>query len=121
MKNIKEIGKQETFKAIDQLYQEYKLPKVSISDSEWNIFFDVTSEIFNNDNMQNDYPLAMNIILRRALNYAIIDEREEFTINYLIDGLCDLTVFHIYYEEIAKIKEEILNKINKQKIKIKDK
>ena len=119
MDNIKEIGKKEVFNAIEELYRKYQLPILSITDDEWNIFFDVMSKAFENKDSINDYLVAINIVLRRALNFAIVCDSKEFTIKYLIDALCDLTVFHIYRDEINKIQDEIKNKLNKQKIKTK--
>ena len=112
MKTTLEIGKEEMFKAIRELYQEYSLPRLNIKTNEWHTFFNVTCAHFDNEELVDDYPVALNIIIRRALNLALIDGADEVTIKYLIDALCDLSVFHIYTDEINEIQETIKAQIN---------
>ena len=98
MKDTLQIGKEEMFKAIRELYNEYQLPRLNIEQNEWNAFFNTTCKYFDVPELLDDYPIALNIIIRRALNLALIDGAKEVRINYLINALCDLTVFHITRE-----------------------
>ena len=117
MKNTVDIGKEEMFKAIRKLYNEYNLPRLNISQNEWLAFFNLTSKIFDDKELCDDYPVALNIVIRRALNMALIDNAKEVTINYLIDALCDLSVFHIYSNEISNLQDEIKCQIEINKVK----
>ena len=111
MKTTIEIGKEAMFRAIRELYNNYRLPKLNISQNEWNAFFNVTGEAFDSRGISDDYTTALNIVIRRALNMALIDNAKEVVIDYLINALCDLIVFHIQSNEIEKIKKDIKDKI----------
>ena len=117
MKSNKEVGKREMFKAINTLYQDYKLPRIRISKEEWDIFFDITSSYFADDKQLTDYIIGVNIVIRRALNFALLDGAKEFTIDYLIKSLSDLTVCHIFLDQIKKMQEDIRNEIKNTKEK----
>lgn len=119
MKTTLEIGKEEMFKAIRELYQEYRLPRLNIKTNEWHAFFNITCAHFDNEELVDDYPIALNIIIRRAINMALVDGSNEVNIKYLIDALCDLSVFHIFTEEINEIQEAIkaqIEETNNKKI-----
>lgn len=111
MKTTIEIGKEAMFRAIRELYNNYRLPKLNITQNEWNAFFSVTGEAFDSREISDDYTTALNIVIRRALNMALIDNAKEVVIDYLINALCDLIVFHIQSNEIEKIKKDIKDKI----------
>ena len=117
MKTTIEIGKEAMFKAIRELYNDYRLPKLNISQNEWNAFFNVTGEDFDSRGISDDYTTALNIVIRRALNMALINNAKEVAIDYLINALCDLHVFHIKTSEIEKIQKEIKDKIELAKSK----
>ena len=107
MKDTLQIGKEEMFKVIRELYNDYNLPRMNIATNEWHAFFNTTSSFFDIPELCEDYPVALNIIIRRALNLALIDNAKEVKIKYLIDALMDLTVFHITNEDINKIRDDI--------------
>ena len=107
MKSNKQIGKEEMFKAIKELYSEYKLPKMNISQDEWETFFDVTSRAFIDEKRTMDYIIAVNVIIRRAINFAMIDNTKELTIDYLVRALPDMYVCHVFLDEIKKMQDEI--------------
>ena len=111
MKNTIDIGKEEMFKIIRELYDKYKLPRLNISQNEWSSFFNVLGSYFDNDELRDDYPIALNLIIRRAFNLALVDSSKELTIDYIIDALKDITVFHIYSEKVTKIQNSIREKI----------
>ena len=115
MKNLETIGKEEMFRAIRSLYEEYrdKLPRLNIENNEWKAFFKETSKHFDMMDLEDDYPIALNIIFRRAVNMALLDNAKEVTFNYIIDGLSDLTIFHLFTEEIDKIKNNIKEDLEK--------
>ena len=123
MKNLEQIGKEEMFKAIRDLYEEYRdrLPRLNIENNEWQAFFKETSKHFNMVDLADDYPVALNIIFKQAINMALLDNAKEVTFNYIIDALSDLTIFHLFTEEIDEIKknikEEIQESNNKKYIK----
>ncbi len=123
MKNLEQIGKEEMFKAIRDLYEEYRdrLPRLNIENNEWKAFFKETSKHFNIVDLADDYPVALNIIFKQAINMALLDNAKEVTFNYIIDALSDLTIFHLFTEEIDEIKknikEEIQESNNKKYIK----
>lgn len=117
MKDTLQIGKEEMFKAIRELYNEYQLPRLNIEQNEWQAFFKVTAEYFDVPELFEDYPIALNIVIRRAINLALIDGAKEIKINYLIDALQDLTAFHVYQNEVEKMQDNIKKNIEEQKEK----
>ena len=123
MKNLEQIGKEELFKAIRKVYEEYRdrLPRLNIENNEWQAFFKETSKHFNMVDLADDYPVALNIIFKQAINMALLDNAKEVTFNYILDALSDLTIFHLFTEEIDEIKknikEEIQESNNKKYIK----
>ena len=117
MKTTLEIGKEEMFKAIRLLYNDYRLPRLNIKTNEWHAFFNETCKYFDNPELADNYSVALNIIIRRALNLALVDDAKEITINYLIDALQDLTVFHIFLEDIQEIQDNIRRQITEERNK----
>ena len=117
MKDNKLIAKNEMYRVIGELYDNYRLPEFNISDKEINIFLDVTSKAFPSEKQKEDYIIAINIILRRAYNFAMIENAEYFTIDYLIRGLSDIYVCHVYLDDIKKMQEEITSLCKQSKKK----
>ena len=111
----KEKIRTEIFKIINRFYLEYKLPPMNITDSEWDTFLDVIESHFLAHNNIDEYEYAINILIRRALNFASINSEKEFTINHLLKALQDLSVFYISEDEIIAMKEEIYEKVKKYK------
>ncbi len=115
MKTNIQIGKEEVFKKINELYQQYSLPRLNISQEEWEVFFEITSKYFEQDNQLNDYIIGLNIVVIRAMNYALLDDQKEFVMEHLIRSLTDLSVCHIYLDQVRKMQGEIRERINQDK------
>ena len=106
MKN-KEIIKAKLINTINGFYNDYQLPPMNISDSEWNKLLDVVEAHFLVHQIMNEYEIALNIIIRRALYFAQRTGDEEFSIEHLKRALQDLVAFHIYSDEIKAMQEEM--------------
>ena len=107
----------EIFDTIENFYQEYTLPSLNIGFQDWDAFFDTLYFHFKKRKIEEDYKLALNIILRRAFNLSLMDNSKDFTIKYLILALRDLCAFKFKNNEIQAIKEEISTKIDLNKSK----
>lgn len=111
-KNIKAI-KQELLETINDLYIEYKLPPMNISDKEWDLYLHVVESHFMAHNNMDDFIHALNILIRRGLYFAQMNKDEEFTIHNLVKALPDLIAFKMYSDETKTMKEEVTEKVKK--------
>ncbi len=107
MENSLKIIKEKIFKTIDELYNTYDLPPQNITDKEWNAFFYVVESHFLANNIINELEHAINIVVRHALYYTQTTNAKEFTIEHLKMALSDLSVFHIYSNQIKVMQDEI--------------
>ena len=105
--DIKEIIKTSLLNTINDFYKEYKLPPMNIKDNEWNKLLDVVEAHFLVHQIMNDYEIALNIIIRRALYFAQRNGDEEFNVEHLKLALQDLVAFHIYNDEIKAMQDEM--------------
>ena len=104
--------KKEIRNYIDKCYQEHNLPKETISEDNWNIFYDVIEIHFKEHHIEDQYETAINYLVRRALYFAALD-KTTFSVEHLIKVLKDLIAYNIYSDEIEEMKYEILDKISK--------
>ncbi len=112
MENSLKIIKEKIFKTIDELYNTYDLPPQNITDKEWNAFFYVVESHFLANNISNELEHAINIVVRHALYYTQTTNAKEFTIEHLKMALSDLSVFHIYSNQIKVMLDEINTMVN---------
>ena len=113
MENNKEMIKEEILSVIERAYKEHKLPPMSISDEEIDDLMYVVESNFLVHNKMNEYRNAMNIIIRKALYYATVDNRDAFIINHLAMALNDLSAFSIPSDEIKAMQEELFTRCSK--------
>ena len=110
MENSKETIKNEILNVIDRYYRDYKLPPNSINDEELDNLLDVVEAHFLVHNKMNEYRNALNIIIRKALYYSTVENRDAFVIHHLAMALNDLSAFLIPSDEIKAMQEELFSK-----------
>ncbi len=125
MRNDIESSKDRIFNILGKLYEEYKLPVLNINEAEWDSFIEVLNKRFykkfksykkelKDSNLDIEYDMALNIIIRRAYNNSLLDNSTEFNLYYLMSGLTDLVVFHFSMDEINEIMDIIIKKAERK-------
>ena len=110
MENNKESIKEELLGVIDRLYKEYKIPPMLVSNEELDDLLYVVETHFLVHDKMKEYRHAMNIIIRRALYYASVENRDGFIVNHLAMALNDLSAFNIPSDEIKAMQEELFSR-----------
>ena len=111
MENNKEIVENELLTLVNEYYSKHQLPVLNISDKDWNTLFNVIEAHLLVHNKMNEYGKVLNIIIKRAINYAKYSGDKEFTINHIKKALYDSSLFKIFDDEIDAIYEEIDERI----------
>ena len=120
MDGNKEFVKKELLNSIDEYYRSYKLPEYRIDDEEIDAMIDVFYNHFNENGKSILYMDAIKIVLRRALNYSMVNEADYFGLYHIIKSLNDLMSFDITEKEIEIIQNEIMMKSLENKTKKND-
>ena len=120
MDGNKEFVKKELLNSIDEYYRSYKLPEYRIDDEEIDAMIDVFYNHFNENGKSILYMDAIKIVLRRALNYSMVNEADYFGLYHIIKSLNDLMSFDITEKEIEIIQNEIMMKSLENKTKKKE-
>ena len=120
MDGNKEYVKKELLNSIDEYYQSYKLPEYRVDDEEIDAMIDVFYNHFNENGKSILYMDAIKIVLRRALNYSMINDADYFGLYHILMSLNDLMSFDIAEKEIEIMQNEIMMKSLENKTKKKD-
>ena len=107
------------FERLNDNYNKHnKLPVLAISELEWDIFFEVIYSWFYRKRIQNDFYGGIHLVTFKALNLAIIDGSDMFSMDYLIKALSVLSCFNITIDEIKMIEFDIKENLYKANAKM---
>lgn len=101
---------------IDIYYEAYKLPKMQITNEEWDLFFDSIYEVFRKKEITSVYYQSLSTFIRSVLSRILLSKCETLTIEEILkylDTLADIVSYStpevISPEEISELKNKILD------------
>lgn len=100
---------------LDIYYEAYKLPKMQITNEEWDLFFDSIYEVFRKKEITSVYYQSLSTFIRSVLSRILLSKCETLTIEEILKHLDTLAEIISYStpevispEEISELKNKIL-------------
>lgn len=116
MQTIKNKIEKELLEYIISSYENKKLPKLYVTEKEWNAFFDTIYTKLIEKNIVDSYDTLLHVVVIRALNIALFETEKFLTLNTLLEGINDIQCFGFNTFEIKELKEEIRKKADYGKV-----
>ena len=105
-------------KAIRQILEEidtyrviYNLPSLKISNSQWDIFFDIMYNFFENKGLQQDFYQSISQIVRLTFAKSLLNKKNEIGLPDLSENLYYLENKLIKKAEIVSLQQDILSNL----------
>ena len=104
---MKEFSREDVLAIINRYYEQYNLPEMGINNG------DIDSLLTNlrgclDEYNSNDIETAVNIIIRKAINLALLDDCDTINLYYVIRAMDDLRAFSIPEESINETRYKIM-------------
>ena len=110
-------------KCINELINEldfydyaYNLPKIRISDFEFDTFYNHIYELFLKKGIELDFYYYMSIVMKFTLSYALIYNSKKVSILDFINNLWYLNTDDFNEKEILKLQKELCEKLSCTKV-----
>lgn len=94
----------------------YKLPLLEISNSQWDLFFDITYDFFRKKGIENEFYDSMSQVGRFVFAKSLLDKKNKISIYDFVENLYYLENQVIEKQEIAILQQDILSKLPSAKI-----
>ncbi len=104
---MEEFNRDNILEIIDRYYKQYNLPEMGITNGEWDSLLD-NLKVCLTENNHKEIEAATNMIIRKAMNLAMLDNCDVITLYYIINALDDLKAFSISEETIHDLKYKIV-------------
>lgn len=107
-KNLdKDEVKEEIVNSVNMYYKAYCLPPLRIKDNEWDIFFDLTYNIFIKNHVEDEFYERIYDLVKRTLARSLVYENHEVTIKDFVDNLRFLEGIDFSEKEIEDLKTKL--------------
>jgi len=118
--NVDYLDKEETMvqvvREIDTYTVAYNLPPLEISDSQWDLFFDITYNFFEKKGIEKDFYDLMSKVGRFVFSKSLLNKKNKINIYDFVRNLRYLENQEIETQEIAILQQDILSKLSSTKI-----
>lgn len=115
----RELAINSIVREIELIHNAYKLPELSISDDEWNEFFNTTYSIFSEKGIRDKYESSMRFVVRMSFAHILLEDVKTLDINTFIrglDNLLKLENLQFTPKDIASLKDSLCTSLMPSKI-----
>lgn len=113
--DVNYLDKEETMiqivREMDAYSAVYNLPPLEISDSQWDLFFDITYNFFEQKGIEKDFYDLMSQFSRFVFAKSLLDKNKKISIYDFVKNLNYLEKQGTKKQEIANLQQDILSKL----------
>lgn len=118
--NDNTLSKEETmeqiFREIGVYYYAYELPPQEITEKDWDTYFEICYQYFQNKGLENNFYVYMSKIVKQSLARVKVNGKKSINIHDYIYDLNQLELIGFTKEEISAIRKEISSSITQAEI-----